>query len=245
MGGNAAGPGHRVAIMQPYFLPYIGYFQLIKAVDQFVVYDRIKYTKKGWINRNRIQQQGREILFSLPLKAASDSLDVVERELASDFDGDKFLNRLLEPYRRAPYYRDVAPVLEAVMACPDRNLFRFIHHSLLQVCAYLGIGTEITVSSTLGIDPALKGQDKVLALCAQTGASRYVNAIGGTELYAREAFNARGIELKFLKAQPFEYPQGGGAPFVPWLSIVDLMMFNSIQTLGSLLETGYQLLEAE
>lgn len=231
----------RLAIMQPYFLPYIGYFQLIQAVDQFIVYDNIKYTKKGWINRNRMLQQGKEAVFSLPLKSDSDFLDVVERELAPDFDAPRFLNRLLESYRRAPHFREVAPVLEAVMGCEDRNLFRFVHHSIVQVCAYLGIDTEITVSSTLPIDHALKSQDKVLALCGQTGAGIYVNPIGGTELYSKQAFAARGVELQFLQALPFEYPQAGNA-FVPWLSIVDVMMFNPVDEIRERLSSGYQLI---
>lgn len=230
----------RLAIMQPYFLPYIGYFQLIQAVDQFIVYDNIKYTKKGWINRNRMLQQGKEAVFSLPLKSNSDFLDVVERELTPDFDAPRFLNRMLESYRRAPHFGAVAPVLEEVMSCEDRNLFRFVHHSIIQVCTYLGIGTEITVASTLPIDHSLKSQDKVLALCEQAGAGVYVNPIGGTELYSKEAFAAQGVELQFLQALPFEYPQAGNA-FVPWLSIVDVMMFNPVDEIRERLSSGYQL----
>ncbi|MBI1891043.1 MAG: WbqC family protein [Burkholderiales bacterium] len=230
-----------VAVMQPYFFPYIGYFQLINAVDQFIVYDNIKYTKKGWINRNRILQHGKEALISLPLKSDSDFLDVVERELAPDFDGGKFLNRLIESYRRAPCFKQVAPVLETVMRFEDRNLFRFIHHSILRVCEYLGIDTEITISSTLSIDHSLKNQEKVIALCKSVRADIYINPIGGTELYAKEEFQTQGIELKFLQALPFEYPQSGNE-FVPWLSIVDVMMFNSVESIKERLDSGYQLI---
>lgn len=230
----------RLAIMQPYFLPYIGYFQLIQAADQFIVYDNIKYTKKGWINRNRILQHGKEALLSLPLKRDSDFLDVVERELAPDFDDAKFLRSILESYRRAPYFNEVAPVLAAVMSCEDRNLFRFIHNSIIQVCAYLDIDTEITISSTLPIDHSLKSQDKVIALCKQAGADIYINPIGGTALYSKEVFKAQGIELKFLQALSFEYQQSGQA-FVPWLSMIDVMMFNSVESIKERLATGYQL----
>ena len=230
----------RLAIMQPYFFPYIGYFQLIQSVDQFIVYDNIKYTKKGWINRNRMLQHGKVAVFSLPLKGDSDFLDVVERELAPDFNAAKFLNRILVAYRLAPYFREAAPVLEAAMACEDRNLFRFVHHSLGQVCAYLGIDTEIVLSSSLPIDYALKAQDKVIALCKQAQAEVYINPIGGTELYSREEFWMQGIELKFLRALPFEYPQAGPA-FVHWLSIVDVMMFNSVGSIQERLASGYQL----
>ena len=94
----------KLAIMQPYFLPYIGYFQLIAAVDQFIVYDNIKYTKKGWINRNRLLQNGTDTVFSIPLSKDSDALDIRERQIAADFRRDKLLKQIAEAYRKAPYF---------------------------------------------------------------------------------------------------------------------------------------------
>ena len=79
----------KLAIMQPYFFPYIGYFQLIKSVDEFVIYDNIQYTKKGWINRNRILVNGTDYLISLPLKKDSDYLNVVDRQLAESWEKDR------------------------------------------------------------------------------------------------------------------------------------------------------------
>ena len=214
--------------MQPYFFPYIGYFQLIAAVDMFIVYDNIKYTKKGWINRNRMLQNGKNVMFSLPLKSDSDSLDVCERELAADFNRNKLLNQFKGAYRRAPYFEQTFPLVEQIVRYEDANLFRFLHHSIISTCAHLQITTEIKISSDIAIDHDLKNQDKVLALCAAVGASTYVNAIGGTELYSREAFRENGIDLKFIKSKPFEYPQFGNE-FVPWLSIIDVMMFNAAE----------------
>ncbi len=228
-----------VAIMQPYFLPYIGYFQLIEAVDVFVVYDNIKYTKKGWINRNRLLQNGKDVMFSLPLKKDSDALDVVQRELAADFDRNKLLNQFIEVYRRAPYFVQVFPLLERIVRCTESNLFRYIHHSIIEICAYLGSKTDIRISSGINIDHALKGQDKVLAICDALGASTYVNAIGGLELYSREVFKDHGIELKFIKSSPFEYPQFG-APFVPFLSMIDVLMFNSLDAVRTCVERNYE-----
>ena len=216
----------RLAIMQPYFMPYIGYFQLIAAVDQFVVYDNIKYTKKGWINRNRMLQNGKDAMVSLPLKKDSDTLNVVQRELAADFNRDKLLNQFIGAYRRAPYFEQTFPLVETIVLHEDSNLFGFIHHSIIKTCEHLGIGTEIRVSSEITIDHDLKGQDKVLALCGAVGANTYVNAIGGMELYSKDVFRELGVELKFIKSAPFNYPQLGNE-FVPWLSIVDVMMFNS------------------
>lgn len=230
----------RLAIMQPYFFPYIGYFQLIAAVDMFIVYDNIKYTKKGWVNRNRMLQNGKDVMFSLPLKNDSDYLDVCERELATDFNRDKLLNQFKNAYRRAPYFAQTFQLIEQIVRYEDRNLFRFLHHSLVKTCEHLDIATEIKISSTIAIDHDLKNQDKVLALCESVGASTYVNAIGGMDLYSKEKFLGKGIELKFIKSKPFEYAQFSNA-FVPWLSIVDVMMFNPLDSIRSCISTNYEL----
>jgi hypothetical protein len=232
----------RVAIMQPYFFPYIGYFQLIAAADSFVVYDNIKYTKKGWINRNRMLANGRDEMFSLPLKADSDSLNIDQRVLAADFDPEKLLNKLSGAYRRAPHFADVFPLVEEIVRYEESNLFRFLHHSIVKTCAHLGIGTEIRVSSGVAIDHSLTSQEKVLAICHAIGANTYVNAIGGRALYSAEAFRAKGVDLKFIQSKPFEYAQFG-QPFVPWLSIVDVMMFNNRETVKEYVTGNYQLLE--
>lgn len=231
----------RMAIMQPYFMPYIGYFQLIAAVDTFVVYDNIKYTKKGWINRNRMLQNGKDAMFSLPLKSGSDSLEVCERELAGDFNRDKLLSQIKGAYCRAPYFEQTFPLIEQIVRYEDANLFHFLHHSIVKTCEHLGIGTEIRISSGIAIDHDLKSQDKVVALCEAAGATTYINAIGGMELYSKEIFMARGIELKFIKSKPFEYAQFG-AEFVPWLSIIDVMMFNPLDTIRTCITTNYELI---
>jgi hypothetical protein len=227
--------------MQPYFMPYIGYFQLIRAADVFVLYDNIKYTKKGWINRNRFLQNDADAMFTLPLKKDSDFLDVIERELAEDFNRDKFLNQLRGAYGRAPHFVETYPLLEQVVRFEDRNLFRFIHHSIVCICQYLGIRTEIRISSDIAVDHELKSQDKVIALCQAFGADTYINAIGGLGLYEKEVFNACDIELKFIKSKPFEYAQFG-ENFVPWLSIIDVLMFNSLDVVRAGISSDYELI---
>lgn len=231
----------KIGIMQPYFFPYIGYFQLIQAVDRFIVYDNIQYTKKGWINRNRILQNGKDVLISIPLKKGSDFLDVKDREISVDFRKDKLLNQIHEAYRRAPYFEQAFPVFEQIVQHDDTNLFRFIHNSIVRTCEYLKIGTEIVISSNVPIDHSLKNQDKVLSLCAAVSANTYVNAIGGMELYSKETFLEKGIDLKFIKSKPFEYVQFGDA-FVPWLSIIDVMMFNPLDTIQACILTNYELI---
>lgn len=231
----------KLGIMQPYFLPYIGYFQLIAAVDVFVVYDNIKYTKKGWINRNRMLLNGSDSMFSLPLKKAPDSFDVVQRELAANFDRGKLLDQFKGAYGRAPCFPQTFPLLERVVRFEDTNLFHYIHHSLTCLCEHLDIKTEIRISSGIAIDHALKSRDKVLALCQAVGTDTYVNSIGGLELYSKEDFEAHGIALKFIRAKAFDYPQFG-APFVPWLSIIDVLMFNPLDVVRAHIASNFELI---
>ncbi len=185
----------KMAIMQPYFMPYLGYFQLIAAVDLFIVYDNIQYTKSGWINRNRIYGNGEAVTISLPLRSASDYLDVRERELAAEFRPEKLLNKIRGTYLKAPYFGETFPLIEAIVRYEETNLFRFLEHCIRRTCDHVGVTTEIKISSSIPIDHGLKKQDKVLAFCEALGASAYVNAIGGLELYRAEEFHDRGVDL--------------------------------------------------
>jgi hypothetical protein len=232
----------KLAVMQPYFLPYIGYFQLIAACDLFVVYDNIKYTKKGWINRNRMLRNGKDVMFSLPLQHGSDHLDIDQRALAGTSEPHKWLAQLKGAYRHAPGFAQTLPLLEQIAQCREANLFGFLHHALLATCAHLEIHTPMRISSSVDIDHGLKGQDKVLALCNTLGASTYVNAIGGIGLYSPEAFAQRGVALHFIRSRPLTYPQFGNAPFVPWLSIVDVLMFNPLDAVRNCVHTHYELI---
>ena len=231
----------KVAIMQPYFFPYVGYFQLIGAVDLFIVYDNIKYTKKGWINRNRMLQSGKDVMFSLPLRSDSDSLDIRDRALASDFNRDKFLNQLRGAYSRAPNFAEAFPMLERAVRHEDANLFAYLHQALIRTCKHLGLTTPIRISSTVEIDHGLKNQDKVIGLAKAVGATTYVNAIGGLDLYDRETFKANGLGLEFIRSSPFEYQQFGD-PFVPWLSIIDVLMFNPLASVRDCISHNYELI---
>lgn len=218
----------KIAIMQPYFLPYIGYFQLINAADIFVIYDNIEYTKKGWINRNRFLQNGKDATFSIPLKKDSDFLDVRERFVSKDFNRKRLLAQIKEAYKKAPCFDSTINIIERMVMYEDDNLFNFIFFSVKEICKYLGIGSKIVVSSTIEMDHTLKSQEKVIAICKKVGAQHYINAIGGLDLYSAQTFIDNDLQLNFIKSKPINYPQFAGE-FVSWLSIIDVMMFNSIE----------------
>ena len=218
----------KVAIMQPYFLPYIGYWQLIGAVDAFVVYDNIKYTKKGWINRNRFLLNGKEALFSLPLRKDSDFLNVNQRYIADSFNREDLINRFREAYRNALEYSTFMPILEDIIRCPSENLFDYIRNSIEKVCSYLELKTPLIVSSSIDCDHSLKAAERVQAICKALGADMYINPPGGIELYSNEDFKKNGITLQFLQPALVEYTQDA-MDFVPWLSIVDVLFFNPIE----------------
>jgi len=222
--------------MQPYFFPYVGYFQLINAVDEFVVYDNIEYTKKGWINRNRILVDGKDAYISLPLRKDSDFMQVKDRQLADTWPADrkKMLNRITESYRKAPQFAQVFPLLETCLFFEDHNLFNFIFHSIRKVNEFLDISTKLVISSTIPINHQLKAEEKVKAICCSRQANVYMNPIGGLELYSKESFMINGIELLFHKSKSITYPQFKNE-FVPWLSMIDVMMFNPKETVRDFL----------
>ena len=217
----------KLAIMQPYFLPYIGYWQLLNAVDEFIVYDNIKYTKKGWINRNRILSNDKDVYITLSLKKDSDYLDIRDRFLMSDdTNNKKELNRISQLYRKAPYFNEVFPIIENIMINCNLNLFWFIYKSIVDIKNYLEINTNLIISSTVDIDHSLKSEDKVISLCNSRKADIYINAIGGIELYDKDKFKDKDIDLYFIKSNKISYKQYGNE-FIPWLSILDVLMFNS------------------
>jgi hypothetical protein len=215
-------------------MPYIGYFQLVAAVDIFVVYDNIKYTKKGWINRNRILMNGEDLIFSLPLKNSSDNLEIINREISSVFDRRKLLRQFNGAYSKAPYFTETFQLLERIVNCEYTNLFQYIHYSLTEICSHLGIDTEIRISSDIVTDHTLKGEERVLNLCQTLGAKTYINSIGGIDLYNKDVFSSSGTTLRFIKSNPISYQQFE-MEFVPWLSIIDVMMFNTVKQINEYL----------
>ena len=225
----------KIAIMQPYFLPYLGYWQLINLVDEFVVYDNIQYTKKGWINRNRYLCDGADKYFTLQLEKDSDFLDVRERYLSVSFDKNKLLRQIKEAYISAAFFEPAYKLFENIVTYKERNLFEYVYYSIKTVSDCLNIKTKMTISSHIDIDHSLKSSKKVLAICKNLEASHYINPIGGVGLYDKEEFRAYGIELSFLRAEATPYKQMDN-PFIPFLSIIDVLMFNGAEKTKEFLE---------
>jgi hypothetical protein len=239
---KASTQGVTLAIMQPYFLPYLGYWQLLAACDVFVIYDNIQFSKKGWFHRNNILSNGDKKLFTVPLKQGSDYLNVVDRQLADDATVTltKIMAQIKQSYRKAPYFDAAYPIIAQAFTYPNKNLFYFIEHSITLVCKYLDIDRTIIRSSSIDIDHSLRSEAKVLALCGALGASRYINPIGGLDLYESKHFQDSGIDLCFLQSNLPAYPQFD-REFLPYLSVIDLMMFNSQLQLKQML-SDYKLI---
>lgn len=225
----------KVAIMQPYFLPYIGYFQLINAVDVFILYDDVNFINKGWINRNNILVGNKASLFTIPLKEASQNKLIKEIEINQDGKWQNKLVKTIEQgYKKAPNFSDFFPVLSEIVNFSENNISKYIHNSILKICKYLEISTIISQSTTIFSNENLKAQTRIIDICKQKKASQYINPIGGQELYQKFDFEKENIKLNFLKTYPIQYQQFT-SNFVPYLSIIDLIMFNEKSKIKSLL----------
>ena len=227
--------------MQPYFFPYLGYFQLFNAVDEFVLYDNIEFTKKGWINRNRILQNGKGVIFTINLKKDSDYLNICNRVISPSYKNEskKLLRKIESNYKKSTSYKDVMPLLTEVIESDIENLFDYILNSIVKINDYLNITTPIIISSSLKVPSDLKGADRVIETCKQVNCTEYVNPIGGTNLYSKDNFKANKLDLSFIEMDSIEYSQGK-SEFISHLSIIDVLMFNEKKDVIDML-TKYKL----
>ena len=225
----------KIGIMQPYFFPYMGYFQLMNMVDKYVVFDDARFSNNGWAHRNQILINGAPGYFRVNTLKASQNKNINEIKISTDPNLKKQkLSALEHSYRKAPYYNEVYPLLEEFLLKDYDDLAQINVASNLLVCDYLGIKTEILLFSELGCNKESKREGRIFDVCHYLGGEEYVNAIGGTALYDFEDFRNHGIELSFLKQDEIVYPQFGGE-FVPNLSIIDAMMFNPVSELQDML----------
>lgn len=222
--------------MQPYFIPYIGYWQLINAVDKYVVYDDVNFIKQGWVNRNRILINGEPSFFNIPMLGMSPNKLINQIKVNQDKTLlGKNIRKIQGAYRKAPFYLDIYPLIGNILNCKKENLAEYITESIYIICDYLDIKTELIISSSIKKENNLKGQDKIFEICDILNATEYYNAIGGRDLYSSEKFKERNINLKFLQTGQIQYHQFGNE-FQPDLSILDVLMFNSRQTVKGFLK---------
>lgn len=232
--------------MQPYFVPYIGYWQLMNSVDKFIVCDKMQFMSSGWINRNRILLNNKAFFITIPLEHCSYSSNINERSITEQYfikGADKLLLTIRAAYGKAPYFSQVMPIVERCFLYEEKNLSKFVFNSIKVISEYLEINSEIIFSPDIEIDSSLKRQDRVIEICKSFSATSYINSIGGMELYGSKSFESNGIELKFLKSKVNEYKQFSNE-FVPNLSILDVMMFNSREDIKKMLNM-YELIDKE
>ena len=228
----------KLAIMQPYFMPYIGYFQLIKIVDKFIFYDDVTFIKQGWINRNKILINNQAKMFSIPLSNASSHVlikDVLISEIAYQKWRKSFLNSIVFSYKKAKNYSEINALIEKILEKRPETISELAIKSVVEVAKYLDLKTEFQICSDVYSNTYLSGQNRVLDICINEKAITYINPVGGMELYSKSVFQEKNIELFFIKANKSVYPQFS-EEFVPFLSIIDVLMFNDLEDIHKQLD---------
>lgn len=237
-----------ISVMQNYLFPYLGYYQLIKASDVFVCYDDVNYIKKGWINRNRIlDTTGRALMFTAPLKDPSQNRLIKDTLLHESYDQWKkgFLKTLTYSYKKAAQFNNIYPIIEKVLngSRSGDSISKLCLDSLIEISNYLQISTQINPTSAIYENANLKSSERILDICKQEKATRYINPIGGYDLYTDQEFKDIGAELRFHKIKSYNYKQSH-EPFQPHLSIMDALMFCDQKELQKLLN-DYDLISNE
>ncbi len=228
----------KLAIMQPYFMPYIGYFSLINAVDEFFLFDTPQFIRHGWIERNRIlNQNGEPIYVKIPIRKHSRDTSIKDIIVNNSENWkDKILAQLVSYKRKAPHYRNVISLMREIFEFNSDSIVEINFHSLKLVCAYLEIATPIKIWSEMNMEiEKVKAPDEwALNICKAYYADTYYNPISGISFFDRTKYEQAGIKIKFLEPIPLTYNQRMNS-FIPFLSIIDVMMFNTIEEIKKLL----------
>jgi hypothetical protein len=222
----------KLAVMQPYLFPYIGYYQLAYYSDVYVFYDDVNYIKGGYINRNNILANSVSQRFTWPIEKASSFKKINQLEFSKN--SRKILSTIRQSYSKAPYFLDVFPLIERVLQPDNYNVAAVASSSIIEVFNYLGIEKKFIFSSELSYDRELPAQDKLFEICNIIGATDYCNALGGIDLYSKSDFLENNINLYFLKPTSVSYKQQNDE-FVPFLSMIDVLMFNSREHVSKML----------
>ncbi len=233
--------GQWIGIMQPYFFPYVGYFQLLKQCDVFVLYDDVNFIKRGWVNRNRILVNQEPNLLTVPCKKASQNKFINQIKVNLDKKSlNKILNTIRMAYQKAPFFDHVYPLARDVLTAGDETIGDLSSRSIRAVVHYLDLPVEIKKSSAHYSNWDMCKADRLIDICHQEGIANYVNALGGKEIYTKRYFKNKGINLYFLVPEAVPYKQFQN-DFVPWLSILDVLMFNDVSTVKDHILNAYQL----
>ncbi len=230
--------------MQPYIFPYIGYFQLIKAVDKFIFYDDVNYIKGGWINRNNILINKNKSLFTIPLDKASPFITINETNINLKIFREwrlKFLKTMEQSYKKAPYYSQTYSIIVKILNQDVEKISQLAINSIVEISNFLNIKTEFELSSeSYPLTNKIDRVERLLDICKKNNALDYINPIGGIELYTKEDFIKADIRLHFIKSMPIKYLQFGNE-FIEWLSIIDVLMFNSPEKINIMLDDYFLL----
>jgi hypothetical protein len=215
----------KLAIMQPYLFPYIGYYQLMNLVDNFIIYDDVTYINKSWINRNRILLNKEEFYFTIPLRNKSQNILIKDLKLAMDVKWKKnFMQTLTHAYSKAPYFGNIYSLINTILDTENLYFRDLYYNSFSIINKYLDINSRLLESSKIFLDKKFKGEQKIIALCLNQGASSYYNLSGGKNLYDNNNFNLNNIELKFIKPR-IQEQKTNKYLFSRGLSIIDDLMF--------------------
>lgn len=230
----------KLGIMQPYFLPYIAYFSLIKHTERFVLLDCVQFGRHGWITRNRILKPGSGWQYILvPLVKHSRDTKIRDIRIKNALDWRNTIFRELEHYKRkAPFYRDTIEVLKTAFNIETESIVRLNAHALKTVCGYIGVGLNLDIFSEMHLSIGdVKAPDEwALNICKALGnVGEYWNPEGGLEFYDRSKYYKAGIDIKFLIMNIQKYPQSR-SEFEARLSIIDVMMFNKPEKINEMLD---------
>jgi len=226
----------KIAIMQPYIFPYLGYFQLISSVNKFIFYDDVNYIKKGWINRNKLLLNNEEKLFTFPVLKASQNKLINEIDIVLDQKWkNKFLTSLEQNYRKAPFFNSTITLIKEIINSNEDKISNLAITSIKKISNHLEIKTVFELSSlcyseTKGLNKA----DRLIQICKHNQCKTYINPSGGMEIYNKQYFQNKGVELIFIKNQFPLYNQNNNT-FIPGLSIIDVLMFNSLDEIKKML----------
>lgn len=212
----------KIAIMQPYLFPYIGYFQLIHSVDKFVFYDDVAYIKQGWVNRNCLCVGGERRYFTLPVTGVRTNTLISEVNVVPG-SGRKVLRSIKEHYRKAPYFDSFFPVVEKILGMDATGISAINCASVVSCMEYIGLNRPVVLSSeTYPESRGIGRVERLFSILKREGASVYVNAPGGRELYDPVDFKKSGFDLYFIEPSFMEYSRP--SPFLGGLSIIDVLM---------------------